>query len=553
MILMIVLLANLMNNAKEEGKALGQSGQSQALFQMQQIPSHELIPKEEQGKPFDSNIAKEEAKKCAKNADYTSGSEDVNYLRDIQNNKILSEDEYFIQRSENISQNAQLDNFESEEACDYKLETCHRSDAPELISVIRDLKVDVAFIPAEFKEFRICARHRNKEKFYWKKDAKKRAQELRNTLANDPDIKWYEVDDPKEGGMFHDYIVEARWEHHKNIAKCNNYQAQVEEIHPVKWEEVGESWMYEDATFFSASKSPDYTFINSECLDSIPSKMINGKEVKRQCWKEKLTYIFSSFSDSNSCPFIKNKNCELIRKQCLKEGAYGCNLWELTFKCYSKFIKKSLGESALLDLNEEHSYEPNDSFSEVTAKLAVFDEIKKELENDQVNDARRVQVFKGQKMQCGKSVVDKLMYDCCFSYGGIAKEFGLKNCKADEIALAEMRENGLCHYVGSYDEKFLELWKSRKEHVFCCFGTKLARILQENARDQLKFGWKEPEEADCRGLSLDEISQLDFTAMDFSELYTDCNKQIPANFQDKLEAFKSKVEQKVKSREENHA
>ena len=135
----------------------------------------------------------------------------------------------------------------------------------------------------------------------------------------------------------------------------------------------------------------------------------------------------------------------------------------------------------------------------------------------------------------------------------MAKDLGLKNCHADELALAEMREYGLCHYVGSYSGEFLDLWKSRDEHVFCCFGSKLARILQENARNQLRIEWGSPKHANCRGLSVDEISRLDFTIMDFSELYADYEKKLPENFQNKLEEFGNRVQEKVKRQEEeNH-
>ena len=156
-------------------------------------------------------------------------------------------------------------------------------------------------------------------------------------------------------------------------------------------------------------------------------------------------------------------------------------------------------------------------------------------------------------MECNKSIADEVMYDCCFSYSGLAKELGLSHCNADEIALAEMRENGLCHYVGSYDGKFCDLWKSRDEHVFCCFGTKLARILQENARGQLGLGWDEPKHANCRGLTIDEIAHLDFSKMDFSELYSDYEKKLPGNFQRKLESFEGRVKEKVREHEGAHA
>lgn len=545
--------ASSMNTAKEEGKSLGRSGKDQAISQIEHFPSHELIPEEKRGESFDPAEAKEEARKCAKNEEYVPSSSELDYLRnkDVQNNKAQPENEYFLERSENISQKAKIENIDIEEALDLTIETCQQSDAPYPFSVIRDLQVEVIFDPGESKEVKICRQHNYEKKFQHKKDAEKKVQELRKTLSRDPNIEWYQVDDPKGGGLVHRYRVEAYWRHREDTQICDNYQTQSKAIYTPKYEEIGDIWIYEDVNLLSKSKTPDCTFIKSECLDATPSKNINGKEVERQCWKEKLTFL-CSLMNLDTCLFIKNQNCELIKKECLKEGPYGCALWELTFKCYSKIVKRRLGENEFYGLDEEHEYLPNDSFSEVAAKLAVFDEIKKELENEQVSDARTVQVFKGKKMQCSKSIADKVMYDCCFNYSGLAKELGLKNCNADEITLAEMRENGLCHYVGSYDGEFLDLWKSRDEHVFCCFGSKLARILQENARgqDQLSLGWDSPKHANCRGLSLEEIARLDFTKMDFSELYANYEKKLSENFKSKLESFENKVKEKMKNDEE---
>ena len=543
MLLFSTAFAHSMDKAREEGRAMGHSGKSKAISQIGNFPSNDLIPQEERSHSFDPKQAKEEAANCAKNQNYQPHSPTLDYLQnqDIQENKVVTKDEYFLKNSEAITQKVQEGNFEAEEAVEYSLETCQQTDAPYPISLIRDLHVEVTYDPGESKDVKVCKSHEVRETYSNKKDAEKAKRKWDKRLASDASIKSFNVGMYKE----HKWRVKPCWVHHEDSVACNNYQTHYQVVREPKWEEAGEAWVYEDLSINSIRRSPDCTFIKSDCLDTTPSKIINGKEVKRQCWKEKLTFI-CQLPNSEECPFIRNQNCELIKKECLKEGPYGCSLWELTFKCYSKFIKRQLGDRELYGLDEQVEYEPNDSFSEVAAKLAVFDEIKKDLEASQTSDARSVQVFKGQKKQCSKSIADKVMYDCCFSYSGLAKDLGLKTCSADELALAEMREYGLCHYTGSYDGKFNNLWKSRDEHVFCCFGSKLARILQENARQQLCIGWDEPKHANCRGLSLNEISHLDFSKMDFSELYTDYEKKLPANFQSKLESLENRIKEKVR-------
>ena len=52
----------------------------------------------------------------------------------------------------------------------------------------------------------------------------------------------------------------------------------------------------------------------------------------------------------------------------------------------------------------------------------------------------------------------------------------------------------------------------RRERVWCVFGSKLGRILQEATRGQLGLGW-----GDCRGFTVEEMERIDFEAVDLSE------------------------------------
>jgi conjugal transfer mating pair stabilization protein TraN len=168
---------------------------------------------------------------------------------------------------------------------------------------------------------------------------------------------------------------------------------------------------------------------------------------------------------------------------------------------------------------EDLEYSPNASFSEAVTKLKVFEEMEEELAKSGYGDITKLQLFPGKKQQCSKSVSSDLMYDCCNSFKGLTNDLRLSKCTADELALAEMKEKGQCHYIGAYDEKFMSLWTSRTEHVFCCFSSKLLRILQEEGRKQLGISWGTPEKPDCRGLSQEELSRIDFSKLDLSEAY----------------------------------
>ena len=99
--------------------------------------------------------------------------------------------------------------------------------------------------------------------------------------------------------------------------------------------------------------------------------------------------------------------------------------------------------------------------------------------------------------------------------------FGLINCKEEEKMLARLRKDDLCHKVGSYcAKKFLGLCL-KKYKVYCCFHSKLGRIIQEQGRPQLDIEWGDAKDPNCRGFTPDEFQKLDFSKMDFSEFFED--------------------------------
>ena len=79
----------------------------------------------------------------------------------------------------------------------------------------------------------------------------------------------------------------------------------------------------------------------------------------------------------------------------------------------------------------------------------------------------------------------------------------------------------LCHQVGSYcSTKVMGVCLSKKES-YCCYNSRLARILNEQGRPQIGKSWGEPKEPNCSGFTIDELQQLDMSAMDLSEFIED--------------------------------
>ncbi len=106
---------------------------------------------------------------------------------------------------------------------------------------------------------------------------------------------------------------------------------------------------------------------------------------------------------------------------------------------------------------------------------------------------------------------------------------GLLSCEQAEQVLALKRDNRLCHGVGSYCSVKVPILGICIETTqsYCCFNSRLARILNEQGRAQLGRGWGGAQSPDCRGFTLAQLQSLDFARMDLSEFYAEIAPNLP--------------------------
>ena len=94
-------------------------------------------------------------------------------------------------------------------------------------------------------------------------------------------------------------------------------------------------------------------------------------------------------------------------------------------------------------------------------------------------------------------------------------------CSQDEMKLDIKDRIGFCHKVGTWcSSSFLGICKTKKT-AYCCFESKLSRVLQEQGRTQLHKPWGKPKNEQCKGFGIAEFQQLDLSRMDFTEVYAD--------------------------------
>jgi hypothetical protein len=119
--------------------------------------------------------------------------------------------------------------------------------------------------------------------------------------------------------------------------------------------------------------------------------------------------------------------------------------------------------------------------------------------------------FSGEARFCRSGGLTILGASCC----GISGMFS-SMCNNSEKELKKKRQAGLCTYVGEFCSK---RWKIgfvkicvEKKRSYCCFNSRLARILQECGRPQIGKGWGAAQSPNCSGYTIDEFSRVDFTS-----------------------------------------
>lgn len=432
------------------------------------------------------------------------------------------------------------------------IEICLKEGDSFFLNLQRKLNIQVEYSPEETKDVRCCkGDHKIKERKRSESSAKSWAEDKKKELLRNPEIKTCWIKGPKHLGPFN-WEVTVCFSHHDDAKSCKSYHKKTEVVREGIWKEIGQEWVYMDGKEKEFAFSTQCTHVQTDCFDT-DSKTIHGKEVQKKCWHENLLFV-CEHPPQKKCDFLSQKNCRFLSKKCLSPSDFGCSLWEVIYECWGlmKNTWQNNGDFFGSDSEEwDTEYESDQSFSEVASTLAIFDEIQNEYSRSEEIDPNKIQIFKGVERKCEKSVVDDVFFDCCFKKSGLATNIGLAKCNADELKLAEMNEMGLCHYVGTYKEEILDLLKKSDVHVFCCFSSKIARVFQESARDQLGLGWGSPKEPQCRGLTKDEIAKVDFSKIDLRDLAEAFPRKIPEDFEKKVESLKEKIQKKIEESKGN--
>jgi len=283
--------------------------------------------------------------------------------------------------------------------------------------------------------------------------------------------------------------------------------------------------------------------IKTICLQAGGTRYFDGVEVTLPCWQYQITRSCGETTDDN-CKELRSQGCVQIDSKCRTMLGDICVVQDETYNCPVEKCEDTDGivcGDEFFCMNgdcSEHNPVLNKNFGQDVTKMAAVTAAAEDVKKQQKDrDHPDVFIFTGKPMEC--SIDFAHSKDCCKDTGWLK---GLiLNCDSEEEELGKAKETGLVVEAGDGTNntychtKFIECLA--KHRVYCVFPNKLAQVIQAKGRKEqlgINFGYVSDDDAhpDCRGLTPDEISKIDFSKIDFSFLEDDIKKNLNFPAQD---------------------
>ena len=243
--------------------------------------------------------------------------------------------------------------------------------------------------------------------------------------------------------------------------------------------------------------------------------------MSRACWQYTDTYRCYDQSggkgEDDYCQELRNAGCTQSNSTCA-DYLYGrCIAWEQTYQCSVPGKSRTVEDCSSNNYCQagncfDAGYEANTDFGLAASYLSSAEEMARDMDGS-------FNIFTGNHHQCKKVV---LGFKNCCKNSGWGLSFNLSQCSESEKVLGEKRGAGMCHYLGSYKDG--SLFPNRYDS-YCCFNSKLARIIHQQGRPYVPLAWGSAKRPVCRGFTPEELQQIDFGKIDFSEFFADALAQ----------------------------
>jgi conjugal transfer mating pair stabilization protein TraN len=271
---------------------------------------------------------------------------------------------------------------------------------------------------------------------------------------------------------------------------------------------------------------------SESCVEGAEERLINGLPVYRDCWRFASQYTCDgtvAIPDSH-CQDLIDQGCSPLNQTCDTDSCvqtYECNVGISTTQesvgCDSQTV-------AVDGVNFNTSYQANTDFGVAASNMAAMESaVTGMIKNDascveQLGKpgtyvcAEPLLIFDGTDLKCRK---DSLGFNKCCNLDGWGVDSGLNVCNAEEELLGYARQADRTHYIGRYCTHSNVFGCYAHAYVYCSFSSEIGRIVQEQGRVQLSKGWGSATAPQCGGFTDTELTQIDFSLIDFSEYFAD--------------------------------
>lgn len=267
--------------------------------------------------------------------------------------------------------------------------------------------------------------------------------------------------------------------------------------------------------------------------------------VTQPFWSEDRIYHCGLGSKANECEALKTEECEQIGSRCAVEKDRHCIEYEQTFVCRPHAYQNGAGLDlqgsviTLKESNEEPGSYAASEFGDALTQFSILKEMNNEMK-DGLGGLRgspdNPSVFHGKCQRCTIKLGSHFQ-DCC-KLKGI-----FRGCKDSEKKLATAAvKDKRCHKVqGKYcTQKVLGVCVEQKE-AYCCYGSQMAKTIQEIAHQQLNIPWGTGEEPNCGSLTAEQLSRLDFNTPFATQQLSSLIGEYQATAQDKFNSVQGVV------------
>lgn len=337
-------------------------------------------------------------------------------------------------------------------------------------------------------------------------------------------INWWD----KYTDTYHNYrlrkgVVDSR----TGEVQVSNWEDVTKEAYDMAEEATGhEGWRSLNPAAEEVVARRSCRLVSQNCLEGPQKKTVDGVLVYKSCWKRQTVYECGG-DHQNECAYLQKRGCAQIESRCVEKAEDGrCLVYENLYECDDQHrVRRGVSLTGdvpyCLDGNcAATGYTANQDLAEVLSKLAIFRDIQNEF------DGNSVTVFPGDQKYCDKHILQ--FSDCCQRGGGWGHSLKLTKCKEDEKEFVQRREAGQCVFVGTFCVQKAPLVGTclRQRSHSCCYGGKLARLVQEQGRRQLGIDFGTEENPNCRPLTVQELARLDFSKLDLREIFADLTRKV---------------------------